>query len=181
VRFVKITAVKITLYLQLSMKRCQFYIFSPNLDKIRFRKRSQKCTVSFNVKISEESAVVYLGAQTKFNPFFPHCRPIWVKFGITGLHIMLLSIGEFSENRYRKAVLLLLVLMQLRLQVCRETVWHFECKERLSEVCVLLTASFAILFFLFGHTASPVITTPLHIILVCMHWHKYISVKYSAT
>jgi hypothetical protein len=43
------------------MKRCQFSIFSSNLDEIMFRKRAQKRSVSFNLKISEVKAVVSLG------------------------------------------------------------------------------------------------------------------------
>jgi len=70
------------------------------LDKIRFIKRTQKCSVSFNLKISEVKAVAYFGAQTKLNPFFPHCCPIWVKFGTTGLHTVLFIIREFHANRH---------------------------------------------------------------------------------
>jgi hypothetical protein len=81
-RFVKISAVKITLYLQLPMKRCQFSIF---FLPIWIKFGSEKCSVSFNLKISEVKAVVYFGAQTTFNPFFPHFCPIWVKFGTTAL------------------------------------------------------------------------------------------------
>jgi len=61
-----------------------------------------KCSVSFNSKVSEVKAVVYFGAQTKFNPFFPQCCPIWVKFGITDLHTMLLIICESHANPHRE-------------------------------------------------------------------------------
>jgi hypothetical protein len=41
-------------------------------------------------------------AYMNFSPYLTHFCPIWMKFGVTGLHIMLLSIGEFHENRRRE-------------------------------------------------------------------------------
>jgi len=80
-----------------------FYFFSSNLGKIRFRKRAQKRDVHFNLKIHEVKTIVYFGAQTKFNSFFPQCCPIWVKFGVTDL---LLIICELHAVRHSKAALL---------------------------------------------------------------------------
>jgi hypothetical protein len=101
-RFVKSCVVKITLCLQLSMDAANFMCFSSNLDKIRFRKRAQNCSVSFNLKISEVKAVVYFVAQVNFNSFFPHCCPIWVIFGISDLHTVLLIICELHADRHRE-------------------------------------------------------------------------------
>jgi len=38
----------------------------------------------------------------KFYPYFIHLLQIWVKFSIRDLHIILLSICDFRENRRRE-------------------------------------------------------------------------------
>jgi len=59
---------------------------------------------------------------------------IWVKFGIGYLRVTM-SICEFHENRCRKSCTFLSV--PTRSHVHRQTLWHFESKERLDYVRIL--------------------------------------------
>ena len=57
-----------------------------------------------------------------FSSYLPHLLSDYVKFGIRDVHIMLLSICEFRENRCMEGRTFLMDANKLNLRVCCETV-----------------------------------------------------------
>jgi hypothetical protein len=97
-RLVKISAVKNHTLLATVNQTWPILCPPPNLDKVLFRKRAQKCGFSFTLKISEVKAVgSFRGPNKQTN------KQIWVKYGITGLHTVLVIICEFHADRHRES------------------------------------------------------------------------------
>jgi hypothetical protein len=60
--------------------------------------------------------------------------PICVKFGITDLHIMLVSICELRENRRREGCAFVVGVNEITCTGVPWNLWYFESKEHLGEI-----------------------------------------------
>jgi hypothetical protein len=72
-------------------------------------------------------------------PIYGIQDPIWLKIGTRDLHIMLLSICKFRENRGREIPSFLTGLSYITCKICacREDLRNFKSNERLGKACVL--------------------------------------------
>jgi hypothetical protein len=170
----------------------------PIWDEIRFRKCSQKFSVSHTLKISELKAVVY---------FWGHKPKIQ-----SVLSKLLSNLGEIRCNRSaHNSVHLLWVKCKSaegrpylcmdihdssHILLCRETVWLLMIKKALVNYTYCLQRHLQFCISCLDVTASPVINS-FHITCIFLNvqvqpatsrsqpfsvrWHAYSSVKYSAT
>ena len=63
--------------------------------------------------------------------------PIWVKFSIGDLFVMLLNIGEFRENRPMEVRTFRMSVNKNCIYECTVKLWYFQSQEQLGNVCVL--------------------------------------------
>jgi hypothetical protein len=75
-----------------------------------------------------------LGMWINFFLYFPHLLSIWVKFGITDMHIILFRNCQFWRNRCRKDHTFLMSVSEIAVWGCHINVRHFESTEHVGKV-----------------------------------------------